>query len=340
MNKINYHMLLEFHSFLYNLANYENEFKKHKDFSEPDKFVKNLIDSTYNDLSPIMKADLQTLFKDTVLVSYSIVSPEITGRFKNFREFRDELKNMDADEYIRLFILSAAVEETLGKSEEKSIELIEEQFSKMDMGDTIIESYRELKKYPEQTMNRIRNFLDRFYLEYFEKAEETIEAFLQEKAVKHNELYERDIKKFTTEVVKVSFEDMPVNESDYDYFLGYLNTGRQSYHKDGEKIFCYYSYMYEQKFDPEFFDRHLTEFFKTLADDTRLKMIRKLSEKQYFSSELAEELGINKATVSYHMKMFTRFNIIDFKLGKNKRIYYRVNRKNLEDFFSRFVESL
>ena len=339
-NKIKYHMLLEYHSFLDNLANYENEFKKHKEFSEPDDFVRDFIESTYNDLSPIMKSDLKLLFKDSVLVSHTIISPQIVANIKNYKEFSRKLSEMNADDYIKLFILSSSEEETFGKTEEESINHIEEQFQKMDMGDTIIESYKELKKYPQQTMDRIRNFLDRFYYEYFEAVEGKIETFLKERIAKHQEIFDKDREKFVKEIVKVSFDGQEMDDLDFDYFLGYFNPGKLSYHKDGNKLFCYYSYKYEQLFDPAFFEKQLTEFFKTLADETRLNMVRKLTEKSYYSSELADELGINKATVSYHMKMFSRFNIIDISLGKNKRIYYRVNKKNLEDFFARFMNTL
>jgi len=338
--RIRYHMLLEFHSFLYNLANYETEFIKQKDFSEPDPFVKELIDKTYNDLSSIMRSDLQLLFKDTVLFSSAIVSPLITNKFINYREFRDEMLKMSADEYIRLFILSASELEVVGGSEEEKIEAFEEQLQNMDQGETIIESYRELKKYPEQTMDRIRNFMDRFYFEYFEKIEDQIENFLKQKLVKHQQLFDNDREKFISEIVKVSFDGMEGSDIDYEYYLGYMNISKLSYHKDENKVYCYYSYQFEKLFDPEFLDKQLVEFFKTLADETRLKMLRLLAERSYYSKELADELGLNKATVSYHMKMFNRFNVIDVTLGKNKRIYYSVNKKNLENFFSRFMNSL
>ena len=337
---ISYNMLLEFHSFLLNLANYENEFKKHKDFSKPDDFVKKLIDKTYEDLSPVLKSDLKLLIKDTVLFSNSMVSPLIINRIKDYREFRLELQQMSAYDYIKLFILSECETESFDNTEEENIQEIESQLQKIDMGDTILESYKELKKYPEETMERMRNFLDRMYFEYFEKNELKIEAFLQENVKKHQELLKHDPERFYSEIVKISFEGLEKEDADYRFFLGYLNIGKLSFHRDQNKVYCYYTYQFEKILDPANMDKQHTDFFKSLSDETRLNMVRTLAKRSYYSKELADELGINKATVSYHMKMFSQFNMIDISFGENKRIYYKLNKKNLEEFFTRFMKTL
>ncbi|MBN2655648.1 MAG: winged helix-turn-helix transcriptional regulator [Spirochaetales bacterium] len=331
---------MEFHAFLSHLASYESDFKKYTDYSRPDAFVENLIDSAYADLSPAMKGDLKLFYGDSVLVPYALIANWVLGTAPDYREFRKTLQEMTADDFIAL-ILSAEDDDNFPEErEEESFERMEAQLQVLDMDETIIEGYRELKKFPVQTMNRIRLFLDQFYFAYFEKAEDEIETFLKGKVKEHSEIYSRDSALFKKSIVKVHFDDQRDNESEYLFTTGYLNGGQQFYHQSGSRIFCYYGYQFEQLFDPEFLNRQIIELFKAVSDETRLRMIRLLSRKSWYSTELAEELDLNKATVSYHMKILTRLNIVDIALGKNKRIYYRINLDNLGDFFLQFLNSL
>ena len=335
-----YNMLMEFHSFLNNLASYDDEFKKYTDFSRPDAFVEDLIDSVYEDLSPAMKGDLKLFYGDSVLVPYALIANWVLGTASDYKQFRNSLQKMSADDFLG-FILSTEEEDTRNEeTEEQSFERIEAQLAVLDMDETIIESYRELKKFPEQTMNRIRLFLDQFYFTYFEQAEEKIESFLKEKVKQHSGIYSRDSSLFKKSIIKVSFDDQCDSQEEYLFTIGYLSGGQQSYHQSGCRIFCYYGYQFEKLFDPEFLEKQIGEFFKAVSDETRLKMIRLLSRKSWYSTELAEELELNKATVSYHMKILTRLNIVDISLGSNKRIYYRLNLEDLKGYFNNFLSSL
>ncbi len=339
-NEIKYNMLLEFCYFLGNLEDYENDSKKkEEELFTPPQFVKDLIDSTYKDLSPIMKADLKLLYKDTILVSHFIGSPDNCIKYRNYMELRKHMETISVSEYLEVFYKTYNID-TDGLSEKDAINKVEDALINLDQNETIIDSYHELKKYPKQMMNRIRDFLDRFYFEYFKKAEDTIEEFLIEKLKKHKKLLEYDRDNFINGIVTVSFDELKNEDIKYNFYLGYLNIGRISYINWGSELICSYSYLYEKRFDPQYLDQLLTGFFKALSDETRLKIIRKLAERSYYSKELADEIGINKATISYHMRKFNNFKIIDARLGKNKRVYYSLNKKNLEKAFSRFLDTL
>ncbi len=337
--EIKYSMLLEFCSFLENLEDYENDSRKKEELFEPPKFVKDLIDSTYKDLSPIMKADLKLLYKDTILVSHFIGSPENCIKYRNYMELRKHMETITVREYMEVFYKTYNIN-TDGLSEDEAINRVEETLINLDQNQTIIDSYRELKKYPKQMMRRIRDFLDRFYFEYFKNAEDTIEEFLKEKIKKHQKLLENDTDNFINEMVIVSFDELKNDSINYTFYVGYLNVGELTYINWGNELICSYSYLFEKRFDPQYLDKLLIGFFKALSDETRLNIIRKLAERSYYSKELADEIGINKATISYHMRKFNDFKIIDVRLGKNKRVYYSLNKKSLENVFWRCLDTL
>ena len=50
---------------------------------------------------------------------------------------------------------------------------------------------------------------------------------------------------------------------------------------------------------------------KALADDTRLKILRALSERDMYVELLAERLQLSAATVSFHMKKLQAAGLVD-----------------------------
>ena len=50
---------------------------------------------------------------------------------------------------------------------------------------------------------------------------------------------------------------------------------------------------------------------KTVADETRLRIIRALGEKDCYTELLAERLGLSPATVSFHMKKLVQAGLVD-----------------------------
>lgn len=76
----------------------------------------------------------------------------------------------------------------------------------------------------------------------------------------------------------------------------------------------------------------LESFLKVLADPTRYKMIKLLSNKAYYGAELARELGLSTATISHHMDKFLGLKITNTISGENNKLYIQVNKVDLESY--------
>ena len=61
--------------------------------------------------------------------------------------------------------------------------------------------------------------------------------------------------------------------------------------------------------------------FKTIADDTRLKILRALFEKDQYVELLAERLNLSQATVSFHMKKLMQAGLVDARREQYYTIY-------------------
>jgi biotin operon repressor len=60
---------------------------------------------------------------------------------------------------------------------------------------------------------------------------------------------------------------------------------------------------------------------KTIADETRIRIIRALSEKDCYTELLAERLGLSSATVSFHMKKLVEVGLVDVRREQYYTVY-------------------
>ena len=75
--------------------------------------------------------------------------------------------------------------------------------------------------------------------------------------------------------------------------------------------------------------------FKVLADETRLKILRALDEKESYVELLAERLSLTPATVSFHMKKLLAAGLVDARREQYYTIY-SIRR----EFFRATLQSL
>ena len=73
---------------------------------------------------------------------------------------------------------------------------------------------------------------------------------------------------------------------------------------------------------------------KTVADETRLRILRALYEKEYYVELLAERLNLSPATVSFHMKKLQQAGLVDTRREQYYTIFSlrrEVFRHSLEE---------
>ena len=68
---------------------------------------------------------------------------------------------------------------------------------------------------------------------------------------------------------------------------------------------------------------------KILADGNKLEILRLLSHKKCINRELADELKLSAATISYHMSVLTDLELVHTTVSANK-IIYSLNREKME----------
>ena len=85
-------------------------------------------------------------------------------------------------------------------------------------------------------------------------------------------------------------------------------------------------------------DKSLSEIFKVLSDENRLKIIKIIAKEQKCASQLIADLDISQPTLSHHMKILT-----DAKLVKpNKagtQVYYELEHEKVKSL-CKFVREI
>jgi DNA-binding transcriptional ArsR family regulator len=67
--------------------------------------------------------------------------------------------------------------------------------------------------------------------------------------------------------------------------------------------------------------------FEALASDTRITILKELDQRQRTVTELANSLGMAKATVHEHLAKMVEVDLIEKEDSKRKWTYYRLTRK-------------
>ena len=74
-------------------------------------------------------------------------------------------------------------------------------------------------------------------------------------------------------------------------------------------------------------------FFRTLANDNRLKIINLLRKGTKCVHEICKELNFNQTTVSHNLKRLSHCGFV-FVEKKGKHRYYSLNRKTIKPLMS------
>jgi hypothetical protein len=79
---------------------------------------------------------------------------------------------------------------------------------------------------------------------------------------------------------------------------------------------------------PEF--QTLLNFFKTLANESRLKLVGILAQREYSVEELAALLELKEPTVSHHLSKLKELNLVKMRPDRNTH-FYQLNQDALQE---------
>jgi len=85
----------------------------------------------------------------------------------------------------------------------------------------------------------------------------------------------------------------------------------------------------KDKFDEKNDIEEKLDFIKNICESTKFKIIKLLLKRDYYGLEIAKELGLTKATVSYHMDFLVTAKVAYIK-KEGQKVYYSLNKEALK----------
>ncbi|RME88265.1 MAG: transcriptional regulator, partial [Anaerolineae bacterium] len=82
---------------------------------------------------------------------------------------------------------------------------------------------------------------------------------------------------------------------------------------------------------------HLAEFFRTLADPSRVRIIAALLEGEVNVGTLAEIVGISESAVSHQLRTLRQMRLVRAR-KQGREVYYRLDDDHVADLFRRSLD--
>ncbi len=85
-------------------------------------------------------------------------------------------------------------------------------------------------------------------------------------------------------------------------------------------------------------DTNCCDFFKAVADPTRVKIMMMLKGKELCVSDICKAFSMKQPSISHHLNILKRAKIV---IGRKegKEVYYRLNEYCITDCCTGFMES-
>jgi DNA-binding transcriptional ArsR family regulator len=285
-------------------------------------------------LDPFLKADIDLIVRQIPITSWIMIrfcrESDKGGGIEDFFSRLDEISVSEFEGFITASL-------GCGSDTELTEEVILNGLTETS-SNALIEPEKEaamifnMLKNSAAFLSRTKKLYHDFYLAAIEDSVSRFSGISEEKYRWHKAQLEKDPTTYldgvTRQLYSSMFEGEPVRDIYYSFYFDYdvfLSTDREPIMVIGagaDEILISRS------------DRVKTDIlFNTLGDGKRLEIIRLISERPWYSGELAAHFGITPATMSYHLNKLVSAGFLTIKPGEQKRYYYNINRENIRSFF-------
>ncbi|WP_105615555.1 ArsR family transcriptional regulator [Vallitalea okinawensis] len=337
--KIEYNMACEFIFSMIRLFKEEAFLDYKKMILEKDKDIEEYIKNVNNELSFLIKRDMELLISDFVGGMFGLINASIYADIKTVPEL---LVYIEQTEPLDLLadILETWDIDLENHEEDKLISIIREQIiGRLDIITKDDEVIREYLKHPKEMQQRLLHIMTYYYEHHFKAEEKRIEDILKQKVLAHQILLEGHTEAFIKNMLFFT-SAKEFEESSIRLFVMYFGEFNNIYNVKNGTVYYFYGFSLEQRLNQEYNKVVRKEFLRLLQDDTRYEIIKLLANKKWYGKELADHFELTTATMSYHLTKLTTFGIVIIERGINKRIYYSLDKKEFTSLYTSVLDDI
>lgn len=315
------------------LNQYDREMKKEN--LEADEEIKRVITAIDSQLSEIIRNDM-IFFVKKYHIDQLPISVGLKENDRTIDDFIKDIRGFGPEEFKKfyrdyMFTMDATLDEIKEKIQrneennaisflptfkdyltfERDIEVI---------APRIIQSFEVVSKIYNAHWDAIFKIEEK-YDEIFKKYLENQEAFAQQLYLIGRDTYDYKIKDVYVYVAL--------------FLEGYLSFNIR---KEIDKLFMVVGAGLHRKILED--SQLHQEFFKCLADPTKLKIIEMMTRERVCARDIAKRLKLTKATISYHLNKLILVGILKIGLQEGKKAYYEVQLDVIQLYFDQFINNI
>lgn len=299
-----------------------------------------VVNRVREEISPFLKKDMD-YFVNNFTGSLSIpLILSLENGYESPLEMIDAIDAMAAEEWLQLyFTLNNQEKSIMALSDADLKEIVKEMIMpNWDIPNRDSEMIIELRKYAEESKVQIVQMYRNFYTKHFQPLEDFLLDQLNPVVEAHRKVMEAQPKEFLEEILWMKAEEYSQVE-DIQFIVTWIGELSHSVSIDDDRIAGIYGFGFLQRFDKEFIKKQTMKLFKVLSDERRLDILRLVGNKSRYATELAKELGLTKATVSYHMNLIIEQGLVTIRVEQN-RVYYDLNVDRLSKQLTDVIKDL
>lgn len=338
--KIEYNNAVEFIASLLKYANYKarqvewNIPELNKDIAKdlmvftPNVRVKEWLEYVDTHISPFFRNDVVfiTLERHRLIdICFHLVLME---DIDTPLELIDALKALDTKTMIEIAYKFYELDAPLD-DDEKLRDAITQNFSKQ-----IASSFLEIKNAPEEFKEKSVAVLNDFYHQFYKPYEEEVYAYMEDRIVFHQELFEKDpIYFINTLGIGDYSKAIAMHNKIMIYLSFFIDVGIFYFtHEDTLAMYC--GQTVEHRFESRKKRDTYKALFKALSDDKRIEILKLTAQRPWYNKELADYFHLSTATLSYHLNLLLELEILNYEPSiVNNRYYYTTNKEKISELF-------
>ena len=297
-------------------------------------FVSEFVENTYKQIPNIVINDIRLFLQDFSNLYVTLLHLTIDEKISQPTQLINHIKRFTTDDLLNMYLVSNETGLTTSSSRDQLDITLDELASKYHKEAKDKSLFYEFIAYPDGIIQRFVYAMEIFYYNFFKPFEPTLIKKLADIQKRHQALYDDNPEAFINAILFQSKESLHDTETKIHIYLGYFYGDKINVaYGDNHNVYFFYGALAEKKLYSENLTSQYEELIKSLADDTRRKLIKYLMNAPHYNKEISDYLGITTATISYHIGRLVDLGIIHLKYQEGKRIYYQVDSERFNQLF-------
>ncbi len=328
--KFIYNHAIEFYCYLCSFI--EDKIEKEKeDYTIPsDPALTEIFQRVDQDISPFLKHDIELFFNKMFFTLWMLFHQILALKFTEEEEMFSYLDKLTDNEFRNIYIERLWLQD-------KPIDQIQEKDIKKSIIENFFHSSRPQEKMLKQLLDNpgewkpkiVKTLTDFHTNHYLPFKEELIKTGTKRELAAKKE-FDKDPVHYLDTLTLGHYRELLKHDEDTTVYISYTYNRSLTISIKGKIILLGLTRETLLTSANRRFQTNI--LFTALSDKKRVEILRLLSEREWFSNELAKHFKLTAATMSYHLNKLLTAGLVSFRIGDQKKLYYTLIRENLRNY--------